>query len=153
MKTKIGLKIEFSVFALLSLLCVTSCNSPAKENTPPNIIIFLVDDMGLMDTSVPFLTDTNGNSVKYPLNDYYKTPNMEMLAEQGIRFTNFDQLINIAALIDIDRIGMRYCLGIPHAGWRTVIETRGETNTFGKLLITIPACRTFFQIDVSGFGN
>ena len=89
MKYKIGLKIKFSVFTLLSLLCVTSCNSPAKENTPPNIIVFLVDDMGLMDTSVPFLTDTNGNSVKYPLNDYYITPNMEKLAEQGVRFTNF----------------------------------------------------------------
>ncbi len=89
MKTKIGLKIEFSIFALLSLLCITSCNSPAKENTPPNIIIFLVDDMGLMDTSVPFLIDSNGNSVKYPLNNYYRTPNMEMLAEKGIRFTNF----------------------------------------------------------------
>ena len=73
--------------------------------------------------------------------------------EDCIRFTNLDQLINIAALIDIDRIGMRYCLGIPHTGWRTVIETRGETNTFGKLIITIPACRTFFKIDVSGFGN
>ena len=89
MKTKIGLKIAFSVFKLLFLLFVTSCNSPEKENTPPNIIIFLVDDMGLMDTSVPFLTDTNGNSVRYPLNDYYKTPNMEELAEHGIRFTNF----------------------------------------------------------------
>ena len=83
------LKIEFLVFTLLSLLCVTSCNSPAKDNIPPNIIVFLVDDMGLMDTSVPFLTDTNGNSVKYPLNDYYITPNMEKLAEQGVRFTNF----------------------------------------------------------------
>ena len=89
MKTKIGLKIGFSVFILLSLLCITSCNAQAVENTPPNIIIFLVDDMGLMDTSVPFLRDTNGNSVKYPLNDYYKTPNMEKLAGQGTRFTNF----------------------------------------------------------------
>ncbi len=89
MNTKIRLKMDFSAFALLSLLCVTSCNYQVKENTSPNIIIFLVDDMGLMDTSVPFLTDTNGNSVKYPLNNYYKTPNMEKLAEQGIRFTNF----------------------------------------------------------------
>jgi len=48
-----------------------------------------VDDMGLMDTSVPFLTDTNGNPVNFPLNDYYHTPNMEMLASQGIRFVNF----------------------------------------------------------------
>ena len=82
-------KIEFSVFALLSLFCLISCTSPTKEDSPPNIIVFLVDDMGLMDTSVPFLTDTNGNVVKYPLNSFYQTPNMETLAAQGVRFTNF----------------------------------------------------------------
>ena len=81
--------MKTSFFVLLLLFCVTSCISPTKKNTPPNIIIFLVDDMGLMDTSVPFLTDMDGNVVKYELNDYYITPNMEMLATQGIRFTNF----------------------------------------------------------------
>ena len=45
--------------------------------------------MGLMDTSVPFITDIEGKPVKYPLNEYYRTPHMELLAEQGIRFTNF----------------------------------------------------------------
>lgn len=89
MKNRIGLQIEFSVFALLSLVCVTPCASQAKEYILPNIIVFLVDDMGLMDTSVPFLTDADGNQVKYPLNSFYRTPNMEQLAEQGIRFTNF----------------------------------------------------------------
>lgn len=89
MKTNIGFKMAFSVFVLVLILCVFSCTSTAEENLPPNIIIFLVDDMGLMDTSVPFLTDVNGNSVFYPLNEYYRTPNMEMLAGQGIRFTNF----------------------------------------------------------------
>ncbi len=90
MKTKIRLKIALSVFALLSLFCITSYTIPrTKVNKPPNIIIFLVDDMGLMDTSVPFVTDTSATVVKYDLNDYYITPNMEMLATQGIRFTNF----------------------------------------------------------------
>jgi arylsulfatase A-like enzyme len=55
----------------------------------PNIILFLVDDMGLMDTSVPFVTDANGKPVKYPLNDFYRTPNMEKLAKTGTRFTSF----------------------------------------------------------------
>lgn len=45
----------------------------------PNIIVFLVDDMGLMDTSVPFLTDENGNRVRHPLNNWYHTPNMGKL--------------------------------------------------------------------------
>jgi len=55
----------------------------------PNIIVFLVDDMGVMDTSVPFLTDAAGRPKRYPLNDYYRTPNMERLAARGIRFNNF----------------------------------------------------------------
>jgi arylsulfatase A-like enzyme len=55
----------------------------------PNVIIFLVDDMGVMDTSVPFLTDATGASQRYPLNDFYRTPNMERLAARGIRFNNF----------------------------------------------------------------
>ena len=57
--------------------------------TPPNVIIFLVDDMGIMDTSVPFMTDGDGQPKRYPLNDWYRTPGMERLAKQGIRFNNF----------------------------------------------------------------
>ena len=52
-------------------------------------MVFLVDDMGVMDTSVAFLTDAEGKPKRYPLNDYYRTPNMERLAERGIRFNNF----------------------------------------------------------------
>jgi len=55
----------------------------------PNIILFLVDDMGLMDTSVPMLADKEGKPQKHPLNDWYRTPNMERLAEQGVRFSQF----------------------------------------------------------------
>ena len=55
----------------------------------PNIMLFLIDDMGVMDTSVPFLTDKNGKPKRYPLNDYYRTPGMERLAKQGIRFNQF----------------------------------------------------------------
>lgn len=56
---------------------------------PPNIVIMLVDDMGVMDTSLPFLTDAEGRPKRYPLNDYYRTPNMERLAARGVRFNNF----------------------------------------------------------------
>ncbi len=55
----------------------------------PNIVVFLVDDMGPMDTSVPFLTDGEGKPVKHPLNEWYRTPHMEKLASQGIRFNQF----------------------------------------------------------------
>ncbi|GAA3575670.1 sulfatase [Snuella lapsa] len=89
MKQKDKLRTNFIVLIVLSLLGVTSCTEQSEDSTPPNIIVFLIDDMGLMDTSVPFLIDSNGNPEKHSLNDFYRTPNMEMLAKQGIRFTNF----------------------------------------------------------------
>jgi arylsulfatase A-like enzyme len=47
---------------------------------PPNIILFIVDDMGWQDTSVEFHTQ------RTVWNDLYHTPNMEKLAARGIRF-------------------------------------------------------------------
>jgi arylsulfatase A-like enzyme len=62
----------------------------ANINSPrPNLVVFLVDDMGIMDTSVPFLTDTKGEPIRYPLNNHYRTPNIERLAKKGIRFNQF----------------------------------------------------------------
>jgi len=59
------------------------------DSQRPNIVFFLVDDLGLMDTSVPMLVDKAGNPVRHPLNDWYRTPNLERLASQGIRFSDF----------------------------------------------------------------
>lgn len=53
----------------------------------PNLVVLLVDDMGPQDTSVPFMLDGGGNPVRYGFNNFYKTPNMETLAERGVRFT------------------------------------------------------------------
>lgn len=75
-------KLIFSSLALLTGQVLL-----AQER--PNIIVFLVDDMGLMDTSLPFLTDQDGNPVRHPLNNWYHTPNMERMAQQGVRFSTF----------------------------------------------------------------
>jgi len=72
---------------LVAALLALSPSLLAAEK--PNVVIFLVDDMGVMDTSVPFLTDAAGRPKRYPLNDYYRTPNMDRLAARGIRFNNF----------------------------------------------------------------
>ncbi|BDS06625.1 hypothetical protein NT6N_16650 [Oceaniferula spumae] len=52
----------------------------------PNIVFFLVDDMGPQDTSIPFNVDGNGDPVSYNFNTFYQTPNMETLAANGMRF-------------------------------------------------------------------
>ena len=65
------------------LLLLTGLNTFAQQKkSRPNIILFLVDDMGIMDTSVPFCGEA------MPLNKRYHTPNMERLAKQGMKFTN-----------------------------------------------------------------
>jgi len=58
----------------------------AGDNTPPgkgkpNIIFFLVDDMGWQDTSVPFHKEVT------ELNRIYHSPNMKKLAGEGMKFT------------------------------------------------------------------
>lgn len=48
----------------------------------PNIVFFIVDDMGWVDSSVAY-----GEEV-YPNNMRYNTPNMQRLASQGVMLTN-----------------------------------------------------------------
>jgi arylsulfatase A-like enzyme len=78
---------SIALAVLLIAFAVPTKSSPAADH--PNIMVFLVDDMGVMDTSVPFLTDEAGKPKRYPLNDHYRTPGMERLAAQGIRFNQF----------------------------------------------------------------
>ncbi|QDU56098.1 sulfatase [Aeoliella mucimassa] len=79
----------FCVMLLGSLMAAAVLAAGQQAVAAPNVILFLVDDMGIMDTSLPFLTDEQGNAVRHPLNDYYRTPNMERLAQQGVRLNNF----------------------------------------------------------------
>jgi len=53
-----------------------------QASEKPNIIVFLVDDMGWQDTSEPF-----GDKIT-PLNKIYRTPNMSRLSSEGMKFTN-----------------------------------------------------------------
>ncbi|WP_245564813.1 sulfatase [Spirosoma panaciterrae] len=67
------------VGSVLLVAFMTRMNSLPKQ---PNIIVFLVDDMGWQDTSVPFWTEATA------FNKRYHTPNMERLAREGMKFTN-----------------------------------------------------------------
>lgn len=66
-----------AALAALPALPTAAADAPPR----PNIVLFMVDDMGWQDTSVPFWTR------RTDLNETYRTPNMERLAREGMLFT------------------------------------------------------------------
>ena len=68
---------------LLSALFATplvACTTEKQER--PNIVFFLLDDFGWLDSSVAY------GEEQYPNNMRYDTPNMARLAERGVIMTN-----------------------------------------------------------------
>jgi len=60
-----------------------AASEPAHPDAArPNIILFLVDDLGQQDVSVPMLAEPSA------LNARFHTPNLERLAARGVRFSN-----------------------------------------------------------------
>ncbi|MFC4995800.1 sulfatase-like hydrolase/transferase [Rubritalea tangerina] len=72
---------------LLTLTALFASLAACYAKQQPNILFFLVDDMGTQDTSVPFAFDEDGAPLLTKNNKTYRTPNMERLAKQGMRFT------------------------------------------------------------------
>ena len=74
-----------STLLVTTSIAALGISFPAKAqqvNTQPNIILFMVDDMGWQDTSLPFADSITANNRKYD------TPNMERLASEGMMFTD-----------------------------------------------------------------
>ncbi|WP_162342732.1 sulfatase [Cyclobacterium salsum] len=69
--------------SFLLFFILTSCTGITNDEKEkqPNIILFLVDDMGWQDTSVPFWKEET------PFNQRYHTPGMERMAADGMMFT------------------------------------------------------------------
>lgn len=71
-------------FSVLAYAC--AADEPAGASRPPgtarpNIIVFLIDDLGWQDTSLAFGPEPTRQ------NAHFRTPNLERLAERGIMFT------------------------------------------------------------------
>lgn len=87
--------MRWSGLAGLALGLLAACRGPAPAPVPgsrpdpasaardalPNIVLFLVDDLGWQDLSEPFHTERTA------WNDRYETPNVERLCREGTKFT------------------------------------------------------------------
>ncbi len=67
------LPIILSAFILTSTLILSACSS--QQQPPPNFVFILVDDLGWADLGCYGST-------------FYETPNLDALAQEGVRFTN-----------------------------------------------------------------
>ena len=70
------------ILKLVPILIFIHVSFTVKAQKRPNIVFFLVDDMGWQDTSVPLWESITAQ------NNKFHTPNMERLAKQSMKFTN-----------------------------------------------------------------
>ena len=71
-------QILFSIFLVFFQFTRLQTNS-----THPNFILILADDQGWNGTSVKMMHNELGSK-----SDYFETPNLELLANRGIRFSD-----------------------------------------------------------------
>ncbi len=105
-------RLSMIVLAVMSL-------SFAFSQDRPNIILFLVDDMGWQDCSVPFWTRVTD------LNKRYHTPNMERLAKEAMKFTN----AYAAPVCTPSRTAMLTGMNPAHSGITNWTATEKNKNT------------------------
>ena len=74
------MKTNLKTLASLALVAPMAGCAPKQEQ--PNIVLFLIDDMGWADSSVAF-----GEEV-YPRNQIFETPNIERLAQAGVTMSS-----------------------------------------------------------------
>jgi arylsulfatase len=73
------MKKRFPISIFLLFILFVSCNSPSSKNSSaelPNFVLIFIDDMGYGDVGVYGATG-------------FTTPNLDKLASEGMRFTNF----------------------------------------------------------------
>lgn len=103
------------IFTLL-IISVWTLGLFAQSSKKPNIIVFLADDFGYGSTNA------YGAS-----SDLIKTPNIDLLANTGLKFTNAYTTGSVCS-------PTRYALLTGRYSWRTELK-RGVVSPFGKSLI------------------
>jgi arylsulfatase A len=89
---------------LLALITFLFSSAYSQNNTKPNIIIILADDMGYGDVSA------------YNENSAFKTPHIDRLAEQGVKFTSAYVTSSVCT-------PTRYSLLTGRYNWRSTLKS------------------------------
>ena len=110
-------------FLLLVTIGWVRCASPAEvpkassPEPPENVIVFLVDDLGWTDLG------SYGS-------DLYETPNIDRLAQEGVRFTNAYAACTVCSPTRAALMTGKYPARLHLTDW-----IAGHENPYGKLLV------------------
>ena len=136
-----------TVILLLFFACNSTDNSKEKKTNPtsPNFILILADDQGWNGTSVKMMNNEPGSK-----SDYFETPNLELLSQRGMRFSDAYssapvcapsrysiQFGKTPARLSLIRVGMNTD-HIDHEGFTSIpkalktINSKYRTAHFGK---------------------
>ena len=89
LKEQISLSFMIKFFFISIILILFACNSSNHSRdkeanySSPNFILVLADDQGWNGTSVKMMYNESGSK-----SDYFETPNLELLSQRGMRFSD-----------------------------------------------------------------
>ena len=149
LEKKNRIKTVFFVVGIFLFLFACNSTDPLNEKetnlTSPNFILILADDQGWNGTSVKMMHNEPGSK-----SNYFETPNLELLAERGIRFSDAYacapvcapsrygiQFGKTPARLSLIRVGMNTD-HIDHEGFTSIPKALKNTNSeyrtahFGK---------------------
>ena len=110
------MKIQNSTaYLFMGLLVLSSCSNIKEPIRPPNIVYILADDMGYGDVSI------------YNSDSKIKTPNIDKLASEGMRFTDAHSPSSVCT-------PTRYGILTGRYSWRTKLPT-GVLRGYGQALL------------------
>lgn len=110
-----------NLFLLFSFIGFTSCLSPNEVPEEPqelayNVVVFLIDDLGWTDLGC------YGS-------DLYETPNIDQLAEEGVKFTNAYSACTVCSPTRAAIMTGKYPARLNITDWIS-----GHRNPYGKLV-------------------
>ena len=109
----------YQTFLVFAIICLSA--SPwgvAKQSPPPNIVFIVADDLGIRDLGC------YGS-------DYYRTPILDQLAEQGMKFTRAYSASHVCSPTRAS------CSTGPHLSHRTYHEAVQEEHAYLDLQVQV----------------
>ncbi|MDF9796866.1 arylsulfatase A [Catalinimonas alkaloidigena] len=110
-----------------TLMLLTACDTREGEQLPPNVIVFLVDDLGWSDLGC------YGS-------DLHETPNIDRLANMGVKFTNAYSACTVCSPTRAAIMTAKYPARLNITDW-----IAGSINEYGK--VKVPDWQKFLPLE------